>query len=61
MWNWKPVMYDPCTNCKCVLHREVCRKFCTIYKEAIRRDVREGMAEIGRELHRRYIQHKNGR
>ena len=54
-------MYDPCANCKCVLHRETCRKFCTIYKAAVQKDATEGLVEIGKEMHRRYIKRKNGR
>ena len=31
-------MYDPCYFCKCILHKDTCKEFCTKHKirEAIR-------------------------
>jgi hypothetical protein len=52
-------MYSPCERCPCKLRREVCRKFCSVYKTAVQRDAEEGIVEIGRKVHDRYI--KNSR
>lgn len=30
-------MYNPCYRCKCILRRDVCRKFCNHYKTALSR------------------------
>ena len=48
-------MYDPCERCPCILHQDVCRKFCTVYKAAAREDTRKGLIEIGRATHDRLV------
>lgn len=48
-------MYDPCVKCPCVLRREVCRKFCTIYKAAIRKDAEEAYIDHTNQLHNRIV------
>jgi hypothetical protein len=46
-------MYDPCAHCNCILHRKICKKFCTAYKIAVERDVHNGMIAISIAQHDR--------
>jgi hypothetical protein len=48
-------MYDPCVRCPRILRKAMCRKFCTIYKAAVRHDVHNGMIELTRALHNRIV------
>jgi len=48
-------MYDPCTRCNCILHQDTCRKFCTIYKAAVRKDEHIGMVEFFHAQHDRIV------
>jgi len=46
-------MRDPCVKCPCILRKTVCRKFCTVYKAAVRHDVHIGMIVMGSTTHDR--------
>lgn len=52
-------MVDPCLHCPCNIHKQTCRKFCTVYKAAVRKDVHIGMVEIFRNQHDRIVRAKN--